>query len=78
MSLLGRRWFSHHYDRPNEDRSPPLYVKFDSDVRAGRKFNIEYHLKRLAAIGQRCEYGKQYVFRYDRRGRRCIDLKTIN
>jgi hypothetical protein len=74
----GRRWFSHQYGRSNEDRSPPFYMKFDSDARAGRRFNIEYHLEHYAAIGQGCEYGKQYAFRYDRGDRRYLDLKTIN
>jgi hypothetical protein len=73
-----KRWYWHQYDRANEDRSPPFSIKFDSDARAGRRFNIEYNLKRYAAVGQGCEYGKQYVFRYDRGDRRYIDLKSIN
>jgi hypothetical protein len=74
----GRRWFWHQYDRANEDRSPPFYIKFDSDLRAGRRFAIEYHLTRYAAIGQGCECGKRYAFRYDRGDRRYIDLKSLN
>ena len=73
-----RRWFSHQYDRADEDRSPPFYLKFDSDLRGGRRFDIGYHLKRYAAAGQGCEYGKQYAFRYDRGDRRYIDLKSTN
>lgn len=70
------RWFSHTYDRQNENRSPDLRVRFDSDLRQGR-FNITYKLTRRAAQGQSCAEGKAYAFEYEPNNRNFIDLKAV-
>jgi hypothetical protein len=71
-------WFAHEYERANERRSPAFRVRFDSDLRNGQRFNIEYKLDRRPAIGQGYDYGKKYAFRYDGGDRRYIDLKSID
>jgi hypothetical protein len=69
------RSFSHRYDQQNANRSPRLLVKFDSDVRVGNRYNIEYQLPRRAAAGNSCAEGNQYVFVYEGTNRNFIDLK---
>jgi hypothetical protein len=71
------RWFSHQYDKPNENHSPSFSIRFDSDLRSAQKFNITYTLERHAALGQECAYGKKYAFRYDGGNRRYVDLKAV-
>ncbi len=70
------RWFAHEYDRQNENRSPDLRIKFDSDLRQGR-FDITYKLGRRASQGQSCAEGKGYAFEYERNNRNFIDLKAL-
>ena len=72
----GNRRFSHTYDRQNENRSPDLRVRFDSDLRQGR-FNITYKLQRRATQGQSCAEGKAYAFQYEPNNRSFIDLKAV-
>jgi hypothetical protein len=67
--------FAHKYSRPNEDRSPELDIKFDSDLTAQRQFTTTYKLPRRAAVGDSCKEGAQYAFQYDGGNRRFIDLK---
>jgi hypothetical protein len=74
----GKYWFSHEYERANENRSPAFRIRFDSDIRRGRDFTIKYKLERRAAIGQGYQYGKKYAFRYDGGDRRYVDLKSID
>lgn len=69
------RSFAHQYDRINENASPPIYIRFDSDLR-GKTFWTEYKLERRAASGDKCEEGKPYNFRYERDSRDFIDLKA--
>jgi hypothetical protein len=69
--------FVHKYSRPNEDRSPELDIKFDSDLRAQRQFRLTYKLPRRAAAGDSCSEGAQYQFQYDSRNRGFIDLKKV-
>jgi len=70
------RWFSHRYDRQNENRSPTLLVRFDSDLRQQR-YNLTYKLERRAAVGQSCDEGRPYAFEYEPRNRQFIDLKAL-
>jgi hypothetical protein len=70
------RWFSHRYDHQNENRSPTLLVRFDSDLRQHR-YNLTYKLERRAAAGQSCDEGKPYAFEYEPRNRHFIDLKAL-
>ncbi|MDI4665785.1 hypothetical protein K9U40_15850 [Xanthobacter autotrophicus] len=69
------RSFSHKYDKQNENQSPPIYIRFDSDLR-GKTFWTEYKLERRAASGETCEEGKPYNFRYERNNQDFIDLKA--
>lgn len=73
----GERWFSHEYDYQNEDRSPPLRVKFDSDLRES-VYYLTYTLGRRAAAGQSCREGKPYAFEYERTNQNFIDLKSLD
>jgi hypothetical protein len=70
------RWFAHKYEQQNQDHSPPLRVKFDSDLSQSR-FNIEYKLPRRAAEGDTCGEGKPYGFQYEPNNRNFIDLKAL-
>jgi hypothetical protein len=72
----GRHWFSHEYDRQNENRSPELLVRFDSDLSQAR-YNLQYKLQRRAAAGKSCGEGKPYAFKYEQRNRSYIDLKSL-
>jgi hypothetical protein len=71
-----RRWHSWRYERPNQNRSPVLHVRFDGDLTA-RMYKQAYSLKSYAAPqeGDCKSYGKEYVFRYDGTSRKYIDLK---
>jgi hypothetical protein len=70
------RWFAHKYDHQNQNQSPPLRVKFDSDLSQSR-FNVEYKLPRRAAEGNSCAEGKPYAFEYEPRNHNFIDLKAL-
>ena len=70
-------WFAHKYDVQNQDKSPPLEVKFDSDLRRDSLFNLEYRLERRAAQGESCGEGKAYAFQYEHNNRSFIDLKAL-
>ena len=69
------RSFSHRYDSQNENRSPNLVVRFDSDARGGSRYNMNYQLPRRAAAGNSCAEGNQYEFVYEGSNRNFIDLK---
>lgn len=71
-----KRWHSWKYDRPNQNSSPVLNVRFDGDLSA-RMYKQTYSLKSYAAPqeGDCRSYGKEYVFRYDGSKKRYIDLK---
>ncbi len=71
----GNRFFWHKYEHQNEDRSPTLLVRFDSDLSQAR-YNLEYKLERRAAEGNSCAEGKQYAFEYEPQNRNFIDLKA--
>ena len=66
------------YDRPNENRSPTLYVRFDSDL-SRRMIQQRYRLESHASPQESdCKrYGKEYVFRYDGSAGKYIDLKAV-
>jgi hypothetical protein len=72
-----RRSFWHEYTRAGENSSPPLRVRFDSDMRSQRMFAITYRLPRRAAAGNSCGEGKQYAFQYEPSNRAFIDLKAL-
>jgi hypothetical protein len=71
-----RRWHSWRYERPNQNSSPVLHVRFDGDLTA-RMYKQTYSLKSYAAPqeGDCKSYGKEYVFRYDGTNKKYIDLK---
>jgi hypothetical protein len=76
LSPGGNRWFSHRYDEQDENRSPRLLVRFDSDL-TQQRFNLQYKLNRRAAAGQSCGEGMPYAFEYEPRNRKFIDLKAL-
>ena len=62
----GDAWkFTHRYDDANEDKSPPIVVKYDQDARSARDFQHQQQLKRRAAVGDTCQEGHVYAFQYD-------------
>lgn len=69
-----RTAFSHRYAHQNENRSPELLIRFDSDMRSGR-YDLTYKLDKRAAVGDKCEEGRQYYFRYEPNRRDLIDLQ---
>jgi hypothetical protein len=71
----GNRFFWHKYEHQNEDKSPTLLVRFDSDLTQAR-YNLEYRLERRAAEGNSCAEGKPYAFEYEPHNRNFIDLKA--
>ncbi len=70
------RWFAHKYNNANQNSSPPLEVKFDSDLRRNSLFNLTYKLPRRAAEGDTCEEGKPFAFVYESGDRNFIDLRA--
>lgn len=72
------RWFSHKYDRINENRSPKTWIKFDSDMNSGEIFTTEYKVSRYSSPSQGCDNAKKYEFQYDGGGTRYVDLYSVN
>ena len=68
-----KKWFWWTYNRPNEDKSPRFYVRFDSDLHPGKVFEIDYDLKKNAAPAPDWEYAHKYFFKFDGDGN-YIDL----
>jgi len=70
------RSFWHRYEQQNEDRSPNLVVRFDSDL-SGGQYYLQYKLTRRTAQGNSCSEGKAYAFLYEPNNRNFIDLKAL-
>ncbi|MBY0458797.1 MAG: hypothetical protein K2V38_15780, partial [Gemmataceae bacterium] len=68
-----RKWFWHTYAFANENKSPRFHVKFDSDLKPGSVFTIDYDLKKNAAPAHDWKDAHKYVFEYDG-NRQFIDL----
>jgi hypothetical protein len=66
------------YSKPNENRSPWMHVRFDSDL-SKRMISQGYRLASNASPQENdCKaYGKEYVFRYEGTARKYIDLKGV-
>jgi hypothetical protein len=62
-------------EHQNEDKSPTLLVRFDSDLTHSR-YNLEYRLERRAAEGNTCAEGKPYASEYEPHNKHFIDLKA--
>ncbi|HEY1186430.1 MAG TPA: hypothetical protein VGE74_02185 [Gemmata sp.] len=60
-----RKWFWHTYTVANENKSPRFHVKFDSDLKPGEVFTINYDLKKNAAPAHDWENAHKYAFKYD-------------
>jgi hypothetical protein len=73
-----RRAHSWRYDKPDENRSPTMFVRFDSDL-SKRMINQSYRLDSYASPQETdCRrYGKEYVFRFDGSAKKYIDLKAV-
>lgn len=67
-------WWSHKYDRPNENRSPDFVLKFDSDGRSGSEYPDTRVLRGNAAPEQNFDLGHKYAFRYDGPSKRYVKL----
>lgn len=76
-SAGANRWHSMAYTTPGSTHSPPLRIRFDSDMTSGTSY-VEYNLKKYAAAEQVCNLGKQYQFEWDGTSMRYIDLKSID
>jgi hypothetical protein len=72
-----KRWFTHTYDKVNENSSSQIRVRFDSDLR-GTNFTTVYKLTRHTAVTDKCEEGYIYAFRYEPRDRKYIDLVPVD
>lgn len=71
------RWHSWQYRFANENRSPKLYIRFDSDRRAGVTYFQTYSLVRYAVPDQ-ASRGKVYRFKFNGPARQYIDLYGTN
>ena len=70
----GEVWrMAHKYDSANENESPKVLVRYDSDARSG-KFTQNKELMRRAAVGDSCQEGYIYAFRYEAANRNFITL----
>lgn len=67
-----RKWYWWTFSRPNEDRTPPFHVQFDSDLSPG-KFVEKYDLRPYQASAHEWENAHKYIFRYDS-GKKFIEL----
>ncbi len=64
---------SWRYSRVNENRSPVILIRFDSDM-SSKKFFSQYRLEPYASPDQRCSSARKYRFKYEN-DRRYVDLK---
>jgi hypothetical protein len=74
----GQRAHVWKYEKPNETRSPWMFVRFDGDL-SKRMISQSYRLQSHASPQESdCKaYGKQYVFRFDGNAKKYIDLKSV-
>jgi hypothetical protein len=63
-----RKWYWWPFSRPNEDKTPPFHVRFDSDLSPGT-FVEKYHLNAFQAPAHEWENAHKYIFRYDGGGK---------
>jgi hypothetical protein len=68
--------FAHQYDSQDENRSPRLNIRFDSNL-SKSNFSTGYKLERYRAAGDSCAEGKPYAFEYEPSNRNFIDLKAL-
>jgi hypothetical protein len=69
----GRYLHSWKYKRQNQRKSPHFRIRFDSDL-SSAKYWQKYNLKRNASPEQSCRSGKNYVFKYDGKSKRYVEL----
>ena len=73
----GDAWrIAHRYDSANENRSPPVLVRYDADA-TGRKFSQNKELTRRAAVGDTCQEGHVYAFQYEKSNANFITLERV-
>jgi hypothetical protein len=79
VTLEPRSWRTHWwtYDYPDQNASPKLYVRFDSDMTEGFYLQ-EYWLVSYAVPDTTPNRGKVYAFQWDGYSGRYIDLKFFN
>lgn len=77
LAAGARHWWSHKYDRPNENRSPDFQLRYDSDSRSGAKYTETETLRGYAAPEQNFDLGRKYAFRYDGPSKRYIKLLSV-
>jgi hypothetical protein len=71
-----KKWFYWKYKFVNENRSPNLYIRYDSDLR-GSNFLGVYRLDAYPAAGPGYAESKKHAFQYERRNRNFVDLNVI-
>ena len=70
-----RHWWAHRFSRPNENRAPYFYIRFDSDT-SSRRYVEPWKLTGRAAE-ERFELGNKYALRYDGPSRRYIEIFDV-
>ncbi|MEM7774212.1 MAG: hypothetical protein AAF732_01280 [Pseudomonadota bacterium] len=69
-----RQMFWHAYDFKDELRSPVTWVRYDADVRSGRRYLRKFMVERNGVSHRTCQGAKNYRFRADWNNRRFIRL----
>ena len=62
--------------KPNENKAPPFYIRFDSDTSA-KRYIEPWKLTGRAAVEQLFELGNKYALRYDGPSRRYIEIFDV-
>jgi hypothetical protein len=71
-----KHWWSHTFAKPNENKAPPFYIRFDSDTSA-KRYIEPWKLTGRAAAEQLFELGNKYALRYDGPTRRYIEIFDV-
>jgi hypothetical protein len=71
-----RHWWSHRFSRPNENRAPPFYIRFDSDT-TSKRYIEPWKLTGRAAVEERFDLGNKYALRYDGPSRRYVEIFDV-
>ncbi|MEM9029003.1 MAG: hypothetical protein AAGC70_11600 [Pseudomonadota bacterium] len=72
-----RQMFWHAYDYEDEYSSPETWVRFDADIRSGRRQLKRYMVTRNGVSRRTCRGAKNYRFRADWNNRRFIKLVEL-
>jgi hypothetical protein len=67
---------SHEFSKPNENRAPHFYIRFDSDT-SSKRYIEPWKLTGRAAVEARFELGNKYALRYDGPSRRYVEIFDV-